>query len=364
MMDHRPVITLLEESDCWLTECRLAPSADIAVSVVVPNFCGGETLLRALHSVLTQSLREIELIVIDDASIDNSWDLLIDLLPRDERVRVVRHKANQGKPVAMNRAIALARGRWLAVLDADDWYHTDRLRALVEQGEETGADMVADNQFLYDASASKVVSTAWPEGSALWPLSLDDYLAGADAYQTFNLGMLKPVIRTDFIRRTALGYEEKARHGQDFFHLLQFYLSGGKAVVSDRALYFYTQPFGRLSRKWSHRARKRYDFQNAYEINQRYLDLAKRALPQGQWKRLRLRNDRLRLLENYYRTREALGRGDWLEAFTLTARHPAMLTYLLRRLIGRIRETPGYYNTIQRIARRSVRRVAKGERNA
>jgi len=363
-MDHRPVITLLEESDCWLTECRLAPSADIAVSVVVPNFCGGETLLRALHSVLTQSLREIELIVIDDASIDNSWDLLTDLLPRDERVRVVRHKTNRGKPVAMNRAIALARGQWLAVLDADDWYHTDRLRALVEQGEQTGADMVADNQFLYDASAGKVVSTAWPESSALWPLSLDDYLAGSNAYDTFNLGMLKPLLRTDFIRRTGLGYEEKARHGQDFFHLLQFYLAGGKAVVSDRALYFYTQPFGRLSRKWSHRTRKRYDFQNAYEINQRYLEIAKRALPQGQWKRLRTRNDRLRLLELYYRTRESIGRGDWLEAFRSIARHPAMLIYLLRRLLGRMRQNPGYYNTIRRIARRSARRMAEGARNA
>lgn len=363
-MDHRPIITVLEQSDCWLTEDRLAPSAPIAVSVVVPNFCAEETLLRALHSVLTQSLRDIELIVVDDASSDRSWELLTDLLLRDERVRAVRHKTNQGKPVAMNRAIALARGQWLAVLDADDWYHTDRLRVLVEMGEQTGADLVADNQFLYDASAAKVVSTAWPESSALWPLSLDDYLAGSNAYETFNLGMLKPLIRLDFFRRTGLGYEEKARHGQDFFHLLQFYLSGGRAVVSDRALYFYTQPFGRLSRKWSHTARKRYDFQNAYEINQRYLEVAKRALPDGQWKRLRTRNERLRLLENYYRTRESLARGDWLEAFALMARHPAMVTYLLNRLASRLRENPGYYNSIHRIARRSARRAAKGERNA
>ena len=168
----------------------------------------------------------------------------------------------------------------------------------------------------------------------------------------------------DFIHRTGLGYEEKARHGQDFFHLLQFYLSGGEAVISDRALYFYTQPFGRLSRKWSHTARKRYNFQNAYEINQRYLEAAQRVLPPRQWKRLRTRNHRLRLLEYYYRTRESFGRSDWLEACTLIVRHPAMLAYLLRRLLARMRDNPGYYTTIHRIARRSVRRMAKGESDA
>jgi glycosyltransferase involved in cell wall biosynthesis len=363
-MDHRPVIALQEDAECWISACRLPPSAQVAVSVVVPNYCAEETLLRAVHSVLTQSLRDIELIIVDDASGDNSWELIADLLPRDERVRAVRHKVNQGKPVAMNRAIALARGRWLAVLDADDWYHTDRLRVLTELGEATGADLVADNQFLYDASAGKVVSTAWPENFASWPLDLDDFLIGSNAYETFNLGMLKPVIRLDFMRRVGLAYEEKARHGQDFFHLLQFYLCGGRAVISDRALYFYTQPFGRLSRKWSHTARKRYDFQNAYEINQRYLDVAERILLPRQWKRLKARNQRLQLLEYYYRTRECLSRREWTAALALMAGHPRMMGYLLRRLYGRIRENPGYYTTIHRIARRSARQAVKGERDA
>lgn len=363
-MDHRPVIALMENDECWMTACRLPPSAEVAVSVVVPTYCAEETLLRAVHSVLTQSLRDIELIIVDDASSDGSWELVCDLLPRDERVRAIRHKSNHGKPVAMNRAIGLARGRWLAVLDADDWYHTDRLRLLVEMGEHFGADMVADNQFLYDALAGKVVSTAWPENSAMWPLGFDDYLTGADAYETFNLGMLKPVMKLDFMHRVGLTYEEKARHGQDFFHLLQFYLSGGKAVVCDRALYFYTQPFGRISRKWSHTARKRYDFQNAYEINQRYLDVAEKILPPRQWKRLRARNQRLGLLEHYYRTRESLGRRDWVAALSSMARHPTMLGYLMHRLYGRIRENPGYYTIIHRIARRSSRRASKGERDA
>ena len=363
-MDHRPVITLLEEAECWVTPCRLPPAAEIQVSVVIPAYRAEDTLARAVHSVLTQSLRDIEVIIVDDASADSTWTLIEELLPRDERVRAVRHKTNQGKPVAMNRAIGLARGRWLAVLDADDWYDVDRLRLLVELGERHQVDMVADNQFLYDATAGLVVGTAWPKSDAAWPLAFDDYLTGSNAYESFNLGMLKPVMRVDFMHRVGLGYDEQARHGQDFFHLLQFYLAGGRAMISDRTLYYYTQPFGRISRCWSHSARKRYDFKNACEINGRYLDEARRLLPARQWKRLRTRHRRLKLLEHFYCTRESVGRRDWMAALALTARHPAMLFYLLGRMYSRMRAHPGYYTTIHRIARRARRKAAGGGADA
>lgn len=359
-MDDRPIRLLQEDEECWFTPCRIPPGADVAATVVIPTYSAEETLLRAVHSVLTQTLRDLEVIVIDDASTDQSWELVLDLLPRDGRVRAVRHKNNSGKPIAMNRGIAMARGRWLAVLDADDWYHSDRLASLIELGEQTSADMVSDNQFLYDASAARVVGTAWPERAAAWPLDFDDFLRGSNAYHSFNLGMLKPVIRTDFMRRVGLGYEVEARHGQDFFHLLQFYLAGGKGVVSDQPLYFYTQPFGQISRQWSHSQRKRYNFQNAYMINERYLKRAMEVLPPRQWKRLKARNDRLRLLEDYFRTREALGRGDYLSAAGQAVRHPAMLGYLLGRVAERLRHHPGYYSTIKHIALRSSRRAAKG----
>jgi hypothetical protein len=195
---------------------------------------------------------------------------------------------------------------------------------------------------------------------AAWPLDFDDFLRGSNAYDSFNLGMLKPLIRLDFMHRVGLGYEAEARHGQDFFHLLQFYLCGGRGVVSDRPLYFYTQPFGTISRQWSHRSRKRYDFQNAYMINDRYLRRAMEVLPTRQWKRLQARNLRLRLLETYFRAREALSRGDYLGAIGLVTRHPAMLGYVLSRVAERLRHNPAYYTTIRHIALRSSRRAAKG----
>jgi len=326
-----PAIELQEEADFWVTPCSPA-SEPIRATIVIPSFDAEATLLRALRSALGQTMRNIEVVVVDDASTDSSWDLISELLRDDPRLRAIRNKKNSGRSTGMNRAIALARGDWLAVLDADDWYHVDRLSVLVALAEARNADMVADNQLLFDAVAGKTVGIAWPEGEADWELTFDDFLIGSDAYETFNLGMLKPILSMDFIRRKSLAYEERARNGQDFFYLLQFYLFGGKAVITDMAYYYYTQPFGAISRQWSHMARRRYDFQTTYHINERYIASSSQALTGRQAAHLRKRSSRLKSLELFFQAKECLENGDMGGTMIRIMRRPAMLPLLLRRL--------------------------------
>ncbi len=342
-----------ERSDYWISTQPPAPS--VRATVVIPTYGAAETLPRAIESALNQSLRDLEVIVIDDASPDHSWDLISDLMQKDNRVRAVRNKTNRGKSVSMNRALSVARGRWLAVLDADDWYHPDRLEALISEGERRHVEMVADNQFLFDARADQMVGTAWPESQATWKLTFDDFLLGSNAYENFNLGMLKPVLRTDFMRNVGLGYEASARQGEDFFHLLQFYLAGGEAVVCDKPYYYYTQPYGSLSHEWSHDERVRYDFQNAYEINRRYLREAEHVLTTRQRRRLLARNHGLKVLESYFTAKDAAAEGRWLSVPLVLARHPSSLLHLARRLRNKL-FAESEPTTIPRIAARARRR--------
>jgi succinoglycan biosynthesis protein ExoO len=329
----------------------------LLATIVVPNYCAEATLGRALRSALNQTLRDIEIIVVDDASTDGSWGLINSLVTEDSRVVAMRNDRNCGKPVGMNRAIALARGRWLAVLDADDWYHPERLARMIAVGERRHADLVADNQFFFDAQADRLVGTAWRAAESHWPLSFDHFLYGSNAYATFNLGMLKPVIRTDFIRRAALGYEEDARHGQDFFHMLQFYLAGGRAIVTDQPLYYYTQPFGAVSRRWSHATRRRYDFETAYRINRRQITAAQDVLTVSQVDRLEQRNNQLRALELYYQAKECFFDGDYVGAVRRIARQPALLRYAAWRLRKRLLRYPDS-KPIERVATLSRRHYA------
>lgn len=329
------------------------PSLPPLVTVVIPAHAAASTLGRAIQSVLGQSLKEIEVIIVDDASTDATWPLIADVLPQDERVRAIRHQSNRGKSVAMNRAISIARGRWLAVLDADDWYHRDRLAALVELGERCQAEMVADNQTFYDAPASAYVGTAWPTGDAAWELGFDDFLIGADAYETFNLGMIKPVVRCDFIHASGLMYEEKAKNCQDFFYIMQFYVAGGRLFIIDTPYYYYTQPFGAISRCWSHTGRSHYNFKIACDISEQYLSAIKGCISLRQMGRLAARARQMRTLERYYQVRELFLHRHWGAALGLYARNPRMLDYLLRRIANRLSKHPAYFSKIHRIARRS-----------
>jgi len=344
---------MTESNDYWVSS--LPPAHEVRASVVIPSYGAEDTLMRAAESALAQTLRDIEVIIVDDASPDQSWPLIAGLMERDKRVRAVRNSTNRGKSTSMNRAVSIARGRWLAVLDADDWYHPERLETLIAAAERRNVQLAADNQVLYDARADKMVGTAWPQGTTSWKLSFDDFLLGSNAYENFNLGMLKPVIRLDFMHEVGLGYEATARQGEDFFHLLQFYLSGGEAVVCDSPYYYYTQPFGTISREWSHAERTRYDFQNAYEINRRYLKDASHILTDRQRRRLEARHRGLKVLESYFSAKEAAGEKRWLDVPLTLARQPRTLLHIARRLRDKLISAPDS-QIIPKIAARARRR--------
>jgi glycosyltransferase involved in cell wall biosynthesis len=78
-------------------------------------------------SVLAQTLGDLELIVIDDASRDGTWDAIQSI--RDPRLRAFRHKDNQGAHVTLNEGLGLASGDFLAILNSDDAFHPERLNA-------------------------------------------------------------------------------------------------------------------------------------------------------------------------------------------------------------------------------------------
>jgi glycosyltransferase involved in cell wall biosynthesis len=88
------------------------------VSVIVPTYNTRAHVRAAVESLLRQTLVELEVIVIDDASSDGSTETLSDIT--DSRLRIVRHWRNQGLSGARNTGIALSRGQYVALLDADD----------------------------------------------------------------------------------------------------------------------------------------------------------------------------------------------------------------------------------------------------
>ncbi|MEO1798461.1 MAG: glycosyltransferase family 2 protein, partial [Pseudomonadota bacterium] len=142
------------------------------VSVIVPAYKASDTIERAVGSALKQRTTSVEVIVIDDASPDDTAQIVEGLCQRDDRVRLIRLEKNSRQSFARNTGIAEARGRWIAILDADDAFADHRLDVLVEHAERRGLDMVADNQLLFDVGLGAVVRAAMPTrgGARSWSL--------------------------------------------------------------------------------------------------------------------------------------------------------------------------------------------------
>ncbi len=245
------------------------PADPCVVTVVIPVFNSAATLARAARSALCQSVASLELLIVDDGSTDGSLAEASRIAETDVRVRVIAQRENGGKPHAMNRAIAQARGRWIAVLDADDCYADDRLATLIAAGERNVVDLVADNQYFHDAGAGQTVGTAFVATRPDAALTRAAFIAGSDPFAAFNYGMLKPVVRADFIRRSGLRYREAARLSEDFLYLVEFFAAGGQAWLVSRPLYHWTQAFGSRSRQWTSTGAGawRYDFLSVLAAN-------------------------------------------------------------------------------------------------
>jgi len=102
-----------------------APDVDFRVSVVIPTYNRAEKLVRALKSVLTQSVLPLEIIIVDDASTDGTAQM--DFAAMSARIRYLRSEANLGGAVSRNKGIECAVGNWIAFLDSDDVWLPDKL---------------------------------------------------------------------------------------------------------------------------------------------------------------------------------------------------------------------------------------------
>jgi glycosyltransferase involved in cell wall biosynthesis len=106
------------------------PAADCAykmpmVSIVIPTHNRSESLRHSIASVLTQTLQDFEIIVVDDASSDHTAEVAY--MFADQRIKYIRHDANLGVAAARNTGIVNSRARYIAFLDDDDEWLPEKL---------------------------------------------------------------------------------------------------------------------------------------------------------------------------------------------------------------------------------------------
>lgn len=219
------------------------------ISVIMSHYNGSGFLEPAIKSVLNQSYRSLELIVVDDASQDDSLIVLERLAASDPRLVVIALEANSGPAVARNAALEVARGDWLAIVDSDDLLHPMRLERLLKAAQNLGADVVADDLVYFgDPTVSgRSLLQDWCIGGSCQIRAADMVRSDAMNSGASSLGYLKPLIRAE--TAGSLRYNENLRIGEDFDLYFRILLSGADFRVVPDPTYLYRRHVSSVSHR-------------------------------------------------------------------------------------------------------------------
>lgn len=126
------------------------------VSVIMPAYNSERFIAEAINSVISQTVTDWELIVIDDGSTDKTRAIVSAIAESDERIRLVANEKNMGVAKSRNVGLDLFKGQFLALLDSDDYWECDMLEKTIFCAEESGADIVYCSYALVDESGKKL----------------------------------------------------------------------------------------------------------------------------------------------------------------------------------------------------------------
>ena len=119
-------------------------SESVMISVIVPVYNGERYLAECVDSILSQSYADLELILVDDGSVDSTAAICDKYAESDSRVKVI-HQANAGVSAARNAGMDISRGKYITFVDGDDWLNRDALRHMVDRMESDPVEILLCN---------------------------------------------------------------------------------------------------------------------------------------------------------------------------------------------------------------------------
>lgn len=312
------------------------------VSVIIAAYNTEAYIARAIESVLGQTEKNLEVIVVDDASTDATAAVARGF--SDRRIKVFVHQQNLGASSARNLALRKAKGKWIALLDSDDWYAPKRLENLLQVAYTKDADLIADDVFYIQNGAKFPWTTLIREsGKQIDTIKLIDPIYFVDndrpGQRSLLLGLTKPMFKRDFLMNHGIDYDENIEIVEDFWFYLQCLAHGARFLLVPEPYYFYRSRQGSVVSGGKIELIEQSVKASRYFLQQEFIQKNPELLSSV--------SQRLNLIEitrAYFRVVDPLKQGHWLAALNEMVSNPYFFVHFIRQIPRILANRIRYYS--------------------
>lgn len=209
------------------------------ISFIVPIYNVEPYLARCVDSLLNQTYENVEIILVDDCSPDNSRSIMEAYSEKDSRVKCIFQPENMGVSAARNKGLEAATGDWIAFCDGDDWYLPEFCEEMLKSAEENNSDFIICNyQLVSDNGPSVTVDSV---------SAIKDDLSVKNVIACGSVSSCCHLFKKELFRLSNAVYPEGIGHSEELPVIPVLAKYSQKISIVDKALYCYYQRGGEVS---------------------------------------------------------------------------------------------------------------------
>lgn len=198
------------------------------VTILSPCYNVAEYLPQGLDSILNQSYSNLQIVMIDDGSSDNTWDVMNDFAAKDKRIEVY-HQKNQGVAYTRNRLLEKIEGDFVLFVDSDDWIEPNMIEFLVEEILKHDADLITCSMVVNDS----VVNENFYEETCDRKELIKKFLF----HKELKGSLWNKLVKSSLLHN--ISFDDSISYGEDAMFCWHFFQRVDQAVLTDRQLYHY-----------------------------------------------------------------------------------------------------------------------------
>lgn len=213
--------------------------SNIKVSVIMPVYNAGKYLEKCLESVVNQTLKEIEIICVDDGSTDNSIEILNRFAESDGRIKIIKQQ-NLYAGAARNNGMKHASGKYFAFWDSDDFFELSALETLYKKCEKENADICLCGAYDYDNGANKTTINETilkrrylPNEKVFCIKTHPDYIFNVAARAPWN-----KIVNAEFIKKNKIEFQNLKNSNDTYFSMICMYYAERITYVTAPLVYY------------------------------------------------------------------------------------------------------------------------------